>query len=65
MGNELCAKGGFLSLKSQTQAAQEKLGQYNLGFDAGEILGHLTIAQQQMVEIVRAVSFGARIIVMD
>ena len=30
MGNELCAKGGFLSLKSQTQAAQEKLGQYNL-----------------------------------
>ena len=65
MGNELCAKGGFLSLKSQNQAAQEKLGQYNLGFDAGEILGHLTIAQQQMVEIAKAVSVNAKVIVFD
>lgn len=65
MGNELCGPGGFLSLKIQNQAAQEKLDRYNLDLRADETLGRLTIAQRQMVEIVRAVSFGARIIVMD
>lgn len=65
MGNELCIKCGFLSQKAQNKAAQEKLDQYNLGLRADGILGRLTIAQQQMVEIVRAVSFGAKIIVMD
>ncbi|MCB5473005.1 sugar ABC transporter ATP-binding protein, partial [Erysipelatoclostridium ramosum] len=29
------------------------------------ILENLTIAQQQMVEIIRAISFGSKIIVMD
>lgn len=65
MGHELCGKGGFLSLNAQKQAAQEKLDQYDLHLDAGETLNRLTIAQQQMVEIIRAVSFGASIIVMD
>lgn len=65
MGHELCNKGGFMSLKTQIQAAQEKLDQYNLNLQAGEVLNRLTIAQQQMVEIIRAVSFGANIIVMD
>lgn len=65
MGNELCSKQGFLSLKKQIEAAQLKLDEYNLQIAAGEYLKNLTIAQQQMVEIIRAVSFGANIIVMD
>ncbi len=65
MGNEICKKSGIVSLKQQRERAQEIIDEYNLELDAKTILKDLTIAQQQMVEIIRAVSFGSKIIVMD
>ncbi|MCD8364100.1 MAG: sugar ABC transporter ATP-binding protein [Lachnospiraceae bacterium] len=59
------AKNGIINLKKQELRAQNLLDNFGLDVDAGTLLGELTIAQQQMVEIVRAVSFGAKIIVMD
>lgn len=64
MGNEISRKG-IVSLKEQKERAQKIIDEYTLGLDAGMILKELTIAQQQMVEIIRAVSFGSKIIVMD
>ena len=64
MGNEICHKG-IVSLKMQKEKAQSIINQFELELDAGEILENLTIAQQQMVEIIRAISFGSKIIVMD
>ncbi len=58
-------KSGFVKKVQQNKRAQEILDEYEMDVRAGQLLGELTIAQQQMVEIIRAISFGARIIVMD
>ncbi len=45
--------------------AQKMLDQFDLGIDADALIADLSIAQQQMVEIVKAISFNCRILVMD
>lgn len=65
MGREIKNKSGLVNLKKQEEETQKFLDQYEIGLSADTRLDKLTIAQQQMVEIIRAVSFGAKIIVMD
>ncbi len=65
MGQELKTKSGFISLRQQEELTQCYLDQYKLNISASAPLVSFTIAEQQMVEIIRAVSFGSRIIVMD
>lgn len=69
MGREIqknvLGKSCLVDLKAQEERTQELLDQYNLDIKADMKLKQLTIAKQQMIEIVRAVSFGAKIIVMD
>lgn len=65
MGREIKNKAGMVNLKKQEQKAQEFLDRYEISLRANMRLDKLTIAKQQMVEIIRAVSFGAKIIVMD
>lgn len=65
MGREIRNKNGMVNLKKQEQETQKFLDQYEIDLRADTRLDKLTIAKQQMVEIVRAVSFGAKIIVMD
>lgn len=65
MGREITGKAGIVDLKAQELRTRELLKQYKLDIEAHEELRDLTIAEQQMVEIIRAISFGARIIVMD
>ncbi len=65
LGQEKTGKMGSVNLRRQEKDAQRILDDFGLNVLADTLLGALTIAQQQMVEIVRAVSFGARIIVMD
>lgn len=63
MGQE---RGKFVvDTKQQEEQAQKMIDQFGMNLDPKERLKNLTIAQQQMVEIIRAVSFGAKIIVMD
>lgn len=47
------------------EEAQKLLDKYEMNIDAGMLVCKLTIAQQQMVEIVKAVSVNAKIVVMD
>lgn len=56
---------GFVKRNEMIQKTQEMLEFFSLELDPREKLGHLPIAQQQIIEIIRAISFGARIIVMD
>lgn len=65
MGNEIRNAAGIVSLKEQIAKAQAVIDEYGLDLDATAELRTLTIAQQQIVEIIRAISFGSRIIVMD
>lgn len=65
MGKELHTKAGFLDVHEQERRAQELLDNFDMGFSAKTRLIDLTIAQQQMVEIIRAISFQAKVIAMD
>ena len=48
-----------------TNDAQKMLDNFNVGIKADMEIADLTIAKQQMVEIVKAISFNCRILVMD
>lgn len=65
VGHELTTKLGTVDLRRMEAQSQRMLDEFNLSLRATDQIGKLNIAQRQMVEIVRAISFGARIIVMD
>ena len=59
-------KGKFgVDFGKMTRDAQQMLDQFDLGIRADSEIAELSIAQQQMVEIVKAISFNCRILVMD
>ena len=58
-------KGRFLNKESMNKEAQTLLDQYQMNINAETLIKDLTIAQQQMVEIVKAISFNSKILVMD
>lgn len=65
MGRELNGALGILDKRAQEKRAQELLADFGLDFKSSTRLEALTIAQQQMVEIIRAISFNAKVIAMD
>lgn len=62
MGREIM-KNGMVDLKEQEKRTQVFLDKYEMGLKADVQLSKLTIAKQQMIEIIKAVSFGAKVIV--
>lgn len=57
--------GHFISQKLMNEQAQALLDEHHVPIRAGALIKDLTIAQQQMVEIVKAISYQSRILVMD
>ena len=64
-GREPTGKFGFIKKDEMLERAQELLDSFNLGIDASTLVVKLNIAQQQMVEVARAISFNSKILVMD
>lgn len=64
MGHEK-KKRGIIQWKEMHEEAQDYLDQLNADFKSTDEMGSLSVAQQQMVEIAKAVSMKARIIIMD
>lgn len=64
LGREI-TKGGKIDMEETIKKAQEMINALGVKLKAEEFVENLTIAQQQMVEIVKAVSFNGKIIVMD
>lgn len=58
-------KNGLIDYGVMYEQAEKFIKELGLDLRADEKVIELTIAQQQMVEIVKAISFNARIIVMD
>ena len=58
-------RGGLVDYKTMFQDAQRFIDGLGLKIDAAEKVFRLTIAEQQIIEIVKAISFQSRIIVMD
>ena len=57
--------GVFLNNKKLVQAAVDLLKELELNLNPNDIVGELTIAKQQMVEIAKAVSYRGSVIIMD
>jgi ABC-type sugar transport system ATPase subunit len=58
-------KGGFVDGQTMVRETGKVLESLELSIDPAVKVGTLTIAQQQMVEIAKAMSFNSRILVMD
>ncbi len=56
---------GMVQWKEMYQEADRLLGELNADFNSKALMGNLSVAQQQMVEIAKALSLNARIIIMD
>lgn len=56
---------GLIDWKTLYQQADQLLRDYDLAMPASTLVKRLTVAEQQMIEIIKAVSFQAKIIVMD
>ncbi|WP_073199297.1 sugar ABC transporter ATP-binding protein [Gracilibacillus kekensis] len=65
LGKEPLKKSGFIDMDSMIKQAQTFIDNFDLGLHAKMLVSDLTVAQQQMIEIIKAVSFNSEIIVMD
>ncbi len=64
MGHER-VKGGLLQWKEMNRRASELLEPLHVSFSPTALMSSLSVAQQQMVEIAKALSMNANIIIMD
>ncbi|MEC9495060.1 sugar ABC transporter ATP-binding protein [Escherichia whittamii] len=66
IGREFCKKNRWrLDEKQQRQATIEILQKLNLAISPDTLVADLMVAQQQMVEIAKAISVNAKILIMD
>lgn len=65
LGREIITRMGTVDVAQMNRRATEMMSSIGVNIKADTLIEKLTIAQQQMVEIVKAVSFNGKIIVMD
>ncbi|NMD37605.1 MAG: sugar ABC transporter ATP-binding protein [Christensenellaceae bacterium] len=65
LGREFKNKFGFIDYNRMYKEADKLLKEYNLSMDPDTMVGDLSIGQKQFVEIIKAVSASAKIVVMD
>ena len=59
------ARAGWLERRAMRAASRDLLAQVNLDVDPRVTISDLSLSQQQLVEIARALSAGARLLIMD
>jgi ribose transport system ATP-binding protein len=57
--------GLFLDEKKLNNEAQKLFDRLNINLNPRELVGNLTVAKQQMVEIAKALSFDSKVLIMD
>lgn len=65
IGHELRNRFGLLDWPQMHRRAKELLKSLGSGIDPRTLMGNLSVAEQQVVEIAKAVSANARIVIMD
>lgn len=65
IGKEIKHHGVFLDERATVAMAAELLDRVSLHVDPKTTVSELTVAQQQMVEIAKAISYNSRVIIMD
>ncbi len=64
LGREKC-RGGVLSDKEMNGEARQLLNRLKIDIDPQTVVGDLSVSKQQMVEIAKALSTRARVLIMD
>jgi ribose transport system ATP-binding protein len=64
LGREI-TKNGVLAKREMSAASAEILGRLNLDMDPDAVVGDMPVSKQQLVEIAKALSSNARILIMD
>jgi inositol transport system ATP-binding protein len=59
------SKAGFLKKAEQKQMAQRKLDELGIHLDINRKVKSLTVAELQLLEIAKAVSYDSRVVIMD
>ncbi len=65
IGREPLKAGFFTQTKALMKQTQDLLDRLGLHLRANQIVGGLTVAKQQMVEIAKALSYDAKVVIMD
>ncbi len=65
LGREVCSKNGILNNKDMNAAAKKILDSLCIDLNPETLVGDLAVSKQQMVEIAKALSTNARILIMD
>lgn len=65
LGRELLTRDGRLDDKGMNQAAERVLKRLRIDIRATDVVGSLQLSKRQMVEIARALSTDARVLIMD
>jgi ABC-type sugar transport system ATPase subunit len=65
LGSEICGAGGFVNRQAARKAARAMLGELGLEIDVDQSAGFLSAAQQQLLEIARALSRKPRVLILD
>ena len=65
LGREPVGKFGLVDHKKMYEDSKQVLKQIDLDIDPKTLMVNLTVAQMQMVEIAKAVSYNAKLIIMD
>lgn len=65
LGQELKNKFGMVDKNLMYKEAQKLMDEFQMEVSSDTLISRLTVAQQQMIEIIKAVSFNSKIIVMD
>ncbi len=58
-------RNGLIDTKKQKEATQKLLDEYEISLNPDTIVSHLSIANMQLVEILRAISYDSDVIIMD
>jgi ABC-type sugar transport system ATPase subunit len=65
LGNELRSRFGSIDWKKTTQEARRALEMIGASIDPNQVVNQLSVAQQQLVQIARALMTGAKLLVFD
>ena len=65
IGKEIKGKFGFCNQKAMRKKAKEALGRLGVHISPAEVMSNLSVGQQQMIEICKALMVDAKVIIMD
>lgn len=65
LGREPALAPGVIDQRKLIGEAQQQLDDLGVAIDARAIVSHLSVAEQQMVEVAKALSLDARVLIMD